>query len=126
MKERRIACMTYHKFPGDDWSETEFRGCRVQLVSGQQVELQLAERGSCLSNGLWVREIRKLTERGHQTAILSSDYRSNIPPIAGAMFARWSQENFFRYARQHYALDSLVGYGVEEISDPTMLVNPSL
>jgi len=29
--------------------------------------MQLGERGTCLSNGLWVRELRKRTERGHQT-----------------------------------------------------------
>lgn len=57
--------------------------------------MDLAERGTCLSNGLWVRELRKRTERGHQTAILCTDYRSAAAPLAMAMFARWSQENFF-------------------------------
>jgi len=124
MKERRIACMTYHKFPGNDWSEEEFQTSSVSLVSGQQVKMRLAERGTRLSNGLWVREVRKLTDRGHQTAILCSDYCADIQPIAGAMFARWSQENFFRYARQHYGLDRLADYSLEEISDPISLVNP--
>ena len=26
------------------------------------------------------------------------------------MFARWSQENFFRYMREHYSLDRLIEY----------------
>jgi hypothetical protein len=29
------------------------------------------------------------------------------------MFARWSQENFFRYMRQSYNLDGLVDYGTD-------------
>jgi hypothetical protein len=41
-----------------------------------------------------------------------------------AMFARWSQENFFKYAREHYNLDRLVDYGTEVISDPIQVVNP--
>jgi transposase len=125
MKEKRIACLTYHKHPGEDWAEEEFQLRTVKLVTGQTVEMRLAERGTCLSNGLWVREIRKLTTRGHQTSILSTDYRSDIPPIAGAMFARWSQENFFRYSRQHFGIDKLADYSLEEISDPTPVVNPA-
>ena len=38
--------------------------------------MQLAERGTLLSNRLWVREIRKQNPSGRQTAILSTDYRA--------------------------------------------------
>ena len=124
MKSQRVACLTYHKYPGDDWHAEEFFAHQVKLSSGQVVEMKLAERGICLSNKLWVREIRKLTERGHQTAILCTDYRSEAAPVAMAMFARWSQENFFKYAREHYHLDRLVDYGTEAISDPLPVVNP--
>jgi hypothetical protein len=124
MKAQRIACITYHKYPGDDWSEEEFHSCTVAMPNGQKVEMKLAERGSCLSNKLWVREIRKLTERGHQTAIIATDYRSTPAPLAIAMFSRWSQENFFKYAREHYNLDRLVDYRTEVISDPLPVVNP--
>jgi len=86
--------------------------------------MPLAERGTCLSNGLWVRELRKRSERGHQTAILCTDYRSEAAPLAVAMFARWSQENFFKYAREHYSLDRLADYRTEVISEPLRVVNP--
>ena len=124
MKERRIACMTYHKFPGNDWPEDEFQSRVALMPNGQQVEMKLAERGTRLSNGLWVREVRKLTERGHQTAIIATDYRALPAPLAVAMFSRWSQENFFKYAREHYNLDRLVDYRTEAISDPPPVVNP--
>lgn len=96
MKAQHIACLTYHKFPGEDGSQEDFAPYRVRLASGETVTLDLAERGTCLSNGLWVRELRKRTERGHQAAILCTDYRSGAAPLAAAMFARWSQENFFK------------------------------
>jgi hypothetical protein len=124
MKQQRIACLTYHKFPGEDWPEEEFAPARASLPSGEVVRMDLAERGTCLSNGLWVRELRKRGERGHQTAILCTDYRSAAAPLALAMFARWSQENFFKYAREHFALDRLVDYRTEVISDPLRVVNP--
>jgi hypothetical protein len=124
MKAQRIACLTYHKFPGEDWPEQEFASAQVRLPSGEIVTMDLAERGTCLSNGLWVRELRKLTERGHQTAILCTDYRSAAAPLAMAMFARWSQENFFKYAREHFALDRLIDYRTEAISEPIRVVNP--
>jgi hypothetical protein len=124
MKAQRIACLTYHKFPGEDWPEEEFLPAQVRLPSTEVVTMNLAERGTCLSNGLWVRELRKLTDRGHQTAILCTDYRSAAAPLAMAMFARWSQENFFKYAREHFALDRLVDYRTEIISDSLRVVNP--
>ena len=124
MKEQRIACLTYHKYPGEDWSEEEFSPCQVRLASGELVTMQLGERGTCLSNGLWVRELRKRTERGHQTSILCTDYRTEAAPLAAAMFARWSQENFFKYAREHYNLDRLADYRTEVISDPLPVLNP--
>jgi len=55
MKEQRIAVLTYHKFPGESWSEQEFRTHEVSLVNGERVRMELAERGVRLSNDLWVR-----------------------------------------------------------------------
>ena len=110
MKKKRIACLTYHKHPGEDWPRQEFLATSVRLASGQETTMQLAERGTRLSNQLWLREIRKLSPSGRQTAILSTDYQTSAGRLAPAMFARWSQENFFRYMRQSYSLDSLVDY----------------
>ncbi len=125
MKKQRIACLTYHKFPGDDWSDEEFRACPVQLHTGEIVSMDLAERGTRLSNNLWVREIRKRTARAHQTAILSSDYQSHSPQLAGSMFSRWCQENYFRYARGSFGLDRLAEYATDVIPDTLRLVNPA-
>jgi len=59
MKSKRIAILSYHKFPGEAWPQSEFCPRTVTLVHGQPVDLELAERGVCLSNGMWVREIRQ-------------------------------------------------------------------
>jgi len=126
MKEQRIAVLTYRKFPGELlWSEQEFRPYQLSLVSGEQVTMQMAERGVQLSNNLWVREIRHLSVKGHQSSILSTDYRSDLTRVAAAMFARWCQENFFKYMRQNYNLDRLVEYGTEVVPDATRVINPA-
>ena len=96
MKKRRIACLTYHKYPGEDWPKEEFFPTEVRLASGEHTMMQLAERGVQLNNRLWVREFRKLSKSGHQTAFLSTDYRGSCARLAPALFSRWSQENFFR------------------------------
>jgi hypothetical protein len=41
------------------------------------------------------------------------------------MFARWSQENFYKYMRQHYGLDRLAEYGTEPVPAPIQTVNPA-
>lgn len=124
MKQKHIACLTYHKHPQDDWLFTEFIDVQVTLVTGEVVTMKLAERGVRLRNGLWVREIRKLTNTGHQTAILATDYVSDLKPLAVAMFARWCQEAFFKYMRNQYNLDRLLTYATEDIPDTTRIVNP--
>ena len=119
-----IAVITYHKFPEGQWAQEEFVTRKVQLINGEQVELALAERGVCLSNGLWVREVRQREESGHQTAILSTDYQRELEGVAVAMFARWCQENFFQYMGRHYGLDRLIEYGTEPLPETTLVVNP--
>lgn len=123
--EQRIAVLTYHKFPEGQWAQEEFSLRKVRLVNGEEVELALAERGVCLSNGFWVREVRQRDESGHQTAMLTTNYQQEMGGVAVALFARWSQENFFQYMGQHYGLDRLIEYGTEPLPETTVVVNPA-
>ena len=123
--KQRIAVITYHKFPAGQWAEEEFSPRKVHLVSGEEVELALAERGTQLSNGFWVREVRQRDETGHQTAMLSTDYLRDLGGVAVALFARWCQENFFQYMGRHYGLDRLIEYGTEPLPETTRVVNPA-
>jgi len=125
MWKKRIAILSYHKFPQDDWPREECTTHGVLLPGGETVTMQLAERGSQLSNKLWLREIRKLTDSGHQTSILTTNFQAPMTTLAVSLFARWSQENFFRYMREHYSLDRLIEYGTEPIPDAISVVNPA-
>jgi hypothetical protein len=124
----RIACITYHKFPKDDWPTTEFVECETTLPNGERISLKLAERGSWIGdkkNGLWVREIRKLTESGHQVSLISTVFSELARGDAAWLFSRWSQENFLRYMMEHFAIDLLNEYRTEEIPETKRpVVNP--
>jgi hypothetical protein len=56
----------------------------------------------------------------HQTSVLSTDYRSDPGPVAAAMFARWSQENFFKYMREHRDWTGLL-----TMDSDSLVVNPA-
>jgi hypothetical protein len=124
----RIACITYHKYPKDDWPVDEFVAVETTLSNGERVTMRLAERGSWIGdrkNGLWVREIRKLTASGHQVSLISTAYGESALLDSVRLFSRWSQENFFRYMMQHFAIDLLNEYGTEEIPETKRpVVNP--
>lgn len=126
----RIACITYHKYPPDNWDAGEFAETQLRLPNGELVTLQLAERGARIGNAkdgwIWVREIRKLAADGHQVSLLSTAYGHLAREDAAALFSRWSQENFFRYMTEHYALDLLSEYGTEPIPGTNQpVINPA-
>jgi transposase len=124
----RIACITYHKHPHDDWPTAEFAEIETALPNGERVRLQLAERGTWIGDrksGLWVREIRKLTTSGHQVSLISTAFGETALQDSIRLFSRWSQENFFRYMMEHYAIDLLNEYRTEEIPETNRpVVNP--
>jgi hypothetical protein len=120
----RIACITYKKYPGEDWPEDEFKEEEVFFKNGEKVLMKLAERRLVLSEIYWVREIRKLNTSGHQTAILTTNYKSDRGEIASAMFRRWSQENFFKYMLEHFGIDRLIEYETQPIPETARVVNP--
>jgi len=124
LRQLRVACLTYRKKSGDDWPQEEFSSCEVRLVCGDLVTMRLAERGTFLGSLLWAREFRRLTDSGHQTAIVTTDYSGAMGVLAATMFARWSQENFFAYMRSQYGLDKLITYGTEKVPDTVKVVNP--
>ena len=125
LQQRRIAVLSYHRYPRGDWEAQEFQEQTVELVNGERVTMKLAERETRLPKGLAIREVRKWSERGDQIAIVTTHRLLNISALAASLFARWAQENFFRYMRQHYALDALCEFGSEAISDTEITVNPA-
>ncbi len=123
--DHRIACYTYRKYVKDTLPESDFSEHTVVFANGEAQAMLLAEREIYHSQTKFkFREIRKLTDSGHQASIITTDYECEIGQVAGHMFARWSQENFFGYMMEHYGIDRLIDYGLQETDRTVSVVNP--
>ena len=72
-----------------------------------------------------LRLILRRSPDGHQTPVLTSRADLSAAEIAYRMANRWRQENYFKYAREHFALDALDSYA-DHPDDPDRLVpNPA-
>ena len=125
---QRIGGLTYRKNVKDLWPESEFQEQPVLLPEGEHTRMRLAMRETYLGKGddrLPVTEVRRLTPSGHQTAVITTARHLGNTVIAGRMFARWCQENFFAYMMEHFDIDGLLEYGVEPIPGTLEVVNPA-
>ena len=128
LHRRGIACITWHKnFKGDDWPAQEF--CALEVPrTGPPVPArltdELAEQPIVLRNGLTVRQIRRRLANGRQVPVITTHPQMPLEQVAGAMFSRWSQENFFKYLREQFNLDALPTHDLEPLDPDAAVVNP--
>ena len=128
LARRGIACITWHKnFKGEDWPQEDFRTLEV-LIHGpagtSTTTVDLAEQRIVLRNGLTVRQIRRRLANGRQVPVITTHPQMPLIQVAGAMFSRWSQENFFKYMREQFNLDSLPTHDLEPLDPDAQVVNP--
>jgi transposase-like protein len=104
---------------GDDGREREYD------LADTRIELPVTtgeHKGEVL-------DLRQVTRRGkdRQIHILTSRDASALPPagVVCAMTGRWREENYFRYARAHFALDALDSYDVTPDNPDRAVPNPA-
>jgi len=91
----------------------------------QEVTYSLADQEVRLLKGrLRMRQVTRRMPDGHQTPILTSRRDLSTFEVAHRMFARWQQENFFKYLREEYALDALTEYATEPDDAQREVPNP--
>lgn len=125
--KQRVGAITYRKNVKDKWPESEFVEVEVPVPGGGSTRMMLAQRETELTasdKSITVTEVRRLTKRGHQTAVISTARRLDAIVIAGRMFARWCQENYFGYMMEHYDIDGLTQYGAEALPGTVEVINP--
>lgn len=120
--EHKVAVITYRKNIADKWDEKMFTTTDTQLFNNN-VTMQLCELGVKL-NEQWFREIRKLSDNGHQTSILTTHPTLSLHQVASKMFARWTQENFFKYLIENFDFDKMIEYGTQTIDQKRIVPNP--
>jgi hypothetical protein len=117
----RISIITYRKNVTDEWDESLFADYQV-ITSLGDTTMKLHEQAFC-HDEFEMREVRKLSDTGHQTSIVTTNKILPVEHVASHMFARWAQENFFRYMRQEYALDKIIQYSIDNIDSDIKVVN---
>jgi len=121
--KKKVDILTYRKGNYDNWPLDNFIEVE-RMICGNRVKYNLGQRSIQLSNGFWVREIRRLCESGHQTSIITTLQNPCYIELAYRMFCRWRQEIYFKYMRQEYNIDHLYTYKTIS-ADPNRLVpNP--
>ncbi len=116
--------LTYRKGRFPRRSVLSFRK-HTGRIDGRQVSYSLADQGVHLLGGkLRLRQVTRLSDNGHQTPIITSRRDLSALEVAYRMFARWRQENFFKYLSEEYALDALVDDATEPADPHREVPNP--
>lgn len=118
----QIAIITYRKNVKDIWEPECFINTEVTVLE-QKITMYLCERKVTLDSIVF-REIRCLKEGGHQTSVITNNPIINMAVVAGRMFGRWVQENFFRYLIMDYDFDKMIEFGTIAIDQNKEVVNP--
>ena len=126
---------TWTRSPQDAFTTTDFT-----TPAGATVRYELAERSIDLpvparpatpaqasrpASTLTLRLIVRRSPTGHQTPILTNRTDLAAPEIAYRMANRWRQENYFKYAREHFALDALDSYADQGDDLDRLVPNPA-
>jgi transposase len=123
--------LTYRKGRSRPEPARGFRRQSYPDPAGSGFEYELADRRVRLRlparkgrpKTLKVRQVTRLVGV-HQTQILTSRSDLSAAEVAHRMFSRWRQENYFRYARAHFALEALDSYATAEDDLARLVPNP--
>lgn len=98
---------------------------RKAKLEGRRVEYLLHDQAVRFLKGkLRLRQVTRLTETRHQTAVITSRWDLRDIVVAYRMFERWRQENFFKYMRHEFLIDALVDYEAEPDDPNRSIPNP--
>ena len=150
---RDIAVVTWIKGPqAERWPASEFRPAAIPVrtpLGTDTIEGQVAERKYDLGAGCEAREIRfwgdrrwrGVGKRGRprkprelagqpgpgqrQPSILTTHRGLSAGEVAGLPRSRWTQENYFKYLRAEFGLDTLPEHALEEVDGEAWIVNPA-
>ncbi len=115
--------------PGDAFTIAAFTGddgrAREYDVAGSSIELPVTA-GEHKGEVLTLRQVTR-RDKDRQVHILTTRDAAGLPAAAVVyrMTGRRREENYFRYARAHFALDALDSYAVTPDNPERMVPNPA-
>ncbi|MHB2024807.1 MAG: putative transposase, partial [Mycobacteriales bacterium] len=120
--------LTYRKAPYPALAEDCFSEVAYTDEHGETRTYTVAETGEAFDIGkgrtLWLRQVMRRTDDGSQLAILTSS-QAPAGECCHRLGGRWRQENYFGYAREHFALDALDSYAAVADDPARLVVNPA-
>jgi len=115
--------------PGDQFSVVSHIGddgrAREYELAESAVELAIT-KGERKGETLPLRQVTR-RDKGRQVRILTDRDPGDLPgaDVIYRMGSRWREENYFRYGREHFALDALDSYAVTPEDPDRKVPNPA-
>jgi hypothetical protein len=122
MDESGFDVLTYRKNKVEPLAVDQFTTYDVELPQGKE-SYELADTEIEVAKGFKMRQVTR-RKSDHQTHIVTTRRDLPVTEAAIRMFDRWRQENFFKYMRTEFAIDSLVEYGAEAADAKRLVPNP--
>ncbi len=120
-----LAAFTTVDFTAPDGSHHSYQLAQRLITLPVPGQRATASQPATAASAVTLQLIVRRSPDGHQTPILTSRTDLTAAQIAYRMSNRWRQENYFKYAREHFALDALDSYA-DHADDLTRLVpNPA-
>jgi len=117
--------LTYRKGKWRRIARSQF-ATHTKRIEGRKISYELNDKPiRLLGRKLRLRQVTRLREEKHQTAVVTSRWDLSAVEVAYRMFERWRQENFFKYQREEYAIDALVDYATEAEDPDRLVANPA-
>jgi transposase len=125
-KRRPIARSHFsaHQVPEDGQEKTYWLYDQPRVRVGRLRPHRQKRRATGEPEYLWLRQITVLRADGRQTVIVTNRTDLTAVEVVRRLFRRWRQENYFKYMAGEFALDALVEYGVEDVSEESTRPNP--
>jgi transposase-like protein len=111
-----------YQAPDGTWHSYQLAERLIELAVPAQRATATAEATHAAT--LTLRLIVRTNPDGHQTPILTNRTDLMAAEIVYRMSNRWRQENYFKYAREHFALDALDSYSDDEDDLTRLVPNP--
>jgi len=114
--------VTYQKGKFEPLSESAFEVHRVEGegrrgAPAKSREYRLAQDRVTIPGYGDARRIIQLCDSGKQLPVVTNKEAATAVEVVQEAGSRWSQENCFKYMREHHNLDALVDYGSEPVPD---------
>ncbi|MCI0614645.1 transposase [bacterium] len=116
-KKMYFATYLKHRKKERKIDESQFRSCAVDLENGDKIDYLIFEGEKRWARCGQIRVIIFLADDGRQIPVLTNNPYLKAETIVYLLSRRWREENCFKYMIEHFGIDLLTTYKVEDAPD---------